>query len=243
MAPEVSSDTPPHLPGCSHMLTQKLMFTAALAASLSLPSRGAAQEARLAPLRLGDRYLEANAGYSWYSPRGGGWGLITGRRVYLTALRAEWIINSNRHLAWGYVGEWTPLAVVQRVNRAETYSCYEGPGGRVCERDVSDQIALGTGISPVGLKMYLNPGGRTRPFAHAAGGGIAFTSEVPVRNSTHFNFTVEYGGGLEFARRDGRAVIVGFRFHHISNGSIGDLNPGLDANVVYLGFKKRRPGG
>ena len=215
------------------------MRTAALVTLALLPSLASGQTAPH-PLTAGDRFLEANAGYSWYSPRGGGWGLITGRHVYLTALRAEWVINSGRHIAWGYVAEWTPLAVVKRTNRAETYSCYETRQGRVCERDASTLLALGTGMSPFGLKLYTNRAGATRPFAHAAVGGIAFTSEVPVQNSTHLNFTVEYGGGIEFARRDGRAAIVGFRFHHISNGSLGDLNPGLDANVVYLGFKKRR---
>lgn len=215
------------------------MRITALVALALLPASLAAQAARH-PLTVGDRFLEANAGYSWYSPRGGGWGLITDRHVYLTGLRAEWVINTGRHVAWGYVAEWTPLAVVKRTNRAETYTCYETGRGRACERDASTVLAVGTGASPLGLKVYANRGSAARPFAHAAFGGIAFSSEVPVRNSTHLNFTVEYGGGIEFARRDGRAAIVGFRFHHISNASLGDLNPGLDANVVYVGFKKRR---
>ena len=211
-----------------------------MSAALLLPALASAQDAGPAPLRLGDRFFEAHAGYSWYSPRGGGWGMITDRRVYLTALRREWVINDGRQVAWSYVGEWTPIAVVQRMRQGETYTCHDDPGGRWCERDRSVQTAIGTGLSPFGLKMYLNPHGKTRPFAHAAAGGIVFSSPVPVQNSTRLNFTVEYGGGLEFVRGNGRAAIVGFRFHHISNGSFGRVNPGLDANVIYVGFKKRR---
>ena len=216
------------------------MRIALIAAALLAPFVGHAQDVGPAPLRLGDRFFEANAGYSWYSPRGGGWGLITGRRVYLTSLRREWVINDGRHVAWGYVGEWTPLAVVQRVHHGETYTCHNDPQGTWCERDRSVQTAVGMGFSPFGLKMYLNPQGKTRPFAHTAAGGILFSSAVPVHNSTRLNFTVEYGGGLEFVGGDGRSGIVGFRFHHISNGSFGQVNPGLDANVIYVGFKKRR---
>ncbi|HYC51141.1 MAG TPA: hypothetical protein VEB19_08545, partial [Gemmatimonadaceae bacterium] len=98
----------------------QIRYAVIAAVVAAMPSVAYGQDARLEPLRHGDRFFEANAGYSWYSPRGGGWGLITGRRVYLTALRAEWVVNSGPHVAWGYVVEWTPLAVVQRVSRAET---------------------------------------------------------------------------------------------------------------------------
>lgn len=194
----------------------------------------------LRPLTQGDRYLEFNAGFSWFSPRGGGWGLITGRRVYLTGVRAEWILDGEGSVGWAYGVEWLPLAVVERTNPREVFACYDTATGRICERDGSARVAVGTGLSPVGLKAYFNQHGRTRLFANASAGGIVFSSEVPVYRSRKFNYMCEYGGGVEFARADGRAVTLGFRFHHISNAASGEVNPGLDANVIYLGLRRLR---
>ena len=35
-------------------------------------------------------------------------------------------------------------------------------------------------------------------------------------------------------------VLLGFKFHHMSNANRGRQNPGIDGNVVYLGLSKTR---
>lgn len=191
-------------------------------------------------LARGDRYLEADVGFSWYSPRGGSWGMITNRRVYLTAVRREWVIEAEGRLAWAYTAEWVPLAVVERTIPQQTLLCYETAEGRVCEVDRSARVALGTGLSPFGIKTYLNPSSSTRFFANASAGMVAFTSHVPVHTSRRLNFMLDYGAGVELVGRDGRALTIGYRFHHVSNAGSGRVNPGLDANIVYLGVRKKR---
>lgn len=209
-------------------------------AALLLASPALAQDAGLHPLSHGDRFLEANAGFSWHSPRGGGWGLITDRRVYLTGVRSEWVMEAEGRLAWSYLVEWVPLAIVERKRSGETLNCYQTPTGRICEVDRSTRVAVGTGLAPFGMKMYVNPSGRLRFFASASAGMIAFSSDVPVYNSRRLNYMLEYGGGVDLVRRDGRAVTIGYRFHHISNAASGRVNPGLDANVVYVGLRRKR---
>lgn len=199
-----------------------------------------AQEARPAAPARGDRFVEANVGFSWYSPRGDHWGLIGNRRVYLTGVRGEWVFAADGILAWSYLAEWVPLAVVERTSASETLNCYRTPQSTVCEVDRSVRVAVGTGAAPAGLKMYLNHGGSRRFFASASGGMIAFSSDVPVRASRRINFMFDYGGGVDFMRRDGRAVTIGYRFHHISNAGSGRVNPGLDANVLYLALRRKR---
>ncbi len=88
--------------------------------------------------------------------------------------------------------------------------------------------------------MYLNRAGNTRFFGNAAAGGLVFSTDVPVYNSRRLNYVFEYGGGVELLRHDGRAVTLGYRFHHISNGSSARINPGLDANILYVGLRRRR---
>lgn len=166
--------------------------------------------------------------------------MISNRRVYLTGVRSEWVLDVSRHLAWAYLAEWVPIAVVERTIAQETLHCYQTTTGGICEVDRSARLAVGTGASPVGFKLYLNHAGSPRFFASGSGGMIAFSSDVPVQSSRRLNFMFDYGGGVDFMLRDGRAATIGYRFHHISNAGSGSVNPGLDANIVYLGFRRKR---
>jgi hypothetical protein len=208
--------------------------------ALTVASPVAAQEARPAGLTLGDRFLEANVGFSWYSPRGDHWGTISNRRVYLTGVRGEWVFARNDAVAWSYLAEWVPLAVVERTSASETLNCHPTPTSQICEVDRSVRVAVGTGAAPLGLKMYFNHAGSSRFFASASGGVIAFSSDVPVRGSRRLNFMFDYGGGVDLSLRDGRSATIGYRFHHISNAGSGRVNPGLDANIIYLGLRRKR---
>jgi hypothetical protein len=199
-----------------------------------------AQEARPAGLVDGDRFLEASVGFSWYSPRGGSWGTISNRRVYFTGVRGEWVFKASSSLAWAYTAEWVPLAVVERTINHETLHCYQTASGGICEVDRSARVAVGTGGSPIGFKLYLNHAGSKRFFASGSGGMIAFSSDVPVHTSRRLNFMFDYGGGVDVVLRDGRAATIGYRFHHISNAGSGQSNPGLDANIVYVGLRRKR---
>lgn len=208
--------------------------------ALIVASPAIAQDVRPRGLTPGDRFLEANVGFSWYSPRGQHWGLISDRRVYLTGVRGEWVFATRGAVAWSYLAEWVPLAVVERTSAGETLRCYPTATSELCEVDRSVHVAAGTGAAPVGLKMYLNQGGERRVFASATGGMIAFSSDVPVRGSRRLNFMFDYGGGVDFVLPDGRAATIGYRFHHISNAGSARVNPGLDANIIYLGFRRKR---
>ena len=41
---------------------------------------------------------------------------------------------------------------------------------------------------------------------------------------------------LEVETGERHAISIGYKFLHISNGFRTDVNPGIDNNVVYLGF-------
>jgi hypothetical protein len=208
--------------------------------ALIVASPVVAQEARPTGLTLGDRFLEVNMGFSWYSPRGDHWGTISNRRVYLSGVRGEWVFAARGPLAWSYLMEWVPLAVVERTSARETVNCHPTPTSQICEVDRSVRVAAGTGASPIGLKLYLNQGRTRRFFASASGGMIAFSSDVPVRGSRRLNFMFDYGGGVDAVLPDGRSATIGYRFHHISNAGSGRVNPGLDANIIYLGLRRKR---
>jgi hypothetical protein len=59
---------------------------------------------------------------------------------------------------------------------------------------------------------------------------------VPIEDAGRFAWVGEAGGGLRFFTSERRAVSVGVRFHHISNGDRQGSNRGLNQFVVYAGF-------
>jgi opacity protein-like surface antigen len=192
-------------------------------------------------LSAGDRFYEGSLGFSWYSPAAHDWGTITHRRIYLTGFRSEWLLETFGQFAVATTMELLPLAIVQRTS-ADTASCYRSPtnGQTICRLDRSANVAFGAGGSPIGLKLYFNRASNVRLFAAGAAGALMFSTDVPVRGSRRLNFTFEYGGGMEILRENGGSVILGYKFHHISNGSTAPLNPGLDANVLFFGVRKQR---
>jgi hypothetical protein len=71
---------------------------------------------------------------------------------------------------------------------------------------------------------------------------VWFTRNMPVPDARRFNFAADAGGGVELLTRDERALVVGYRFHHLSNGGRARQNPGVDMHVLYVGVMRRRPG-
>jgi hypothetical protein len=69
-----------------------------------------------------------------------------------------------------------------------------------------------------------------------------FTRDTPVPDARRFNFTAEGGAGVEIPSRDGRALVVGYKFQHLSNAGTALQNPGFDTHLVYVGVMRRRGG-
>ena len=64
----------------------------------------------------------------------------------------------------------------------------------------------------------------------------ALNKSMPIEDSGQFQFVGEAGGGVRVFTSDKRAVSVGVRFHHISNGDRHGANRGLNNFVIYAGF-------
>jgi hypothetical protein len=65
-------------------------------------------------------------------------------------------------------------------------------------------------------------------------GILGTTNNVPSTGSS-FNFTPQAGGGATVRLNDRRRLMVGLRWHHISNAEIYDGNPGRDSILGYVG--------
>jgi len=92
------------------------------------------------------------------------------------------------------------------------------------------------GVSPLGQKMNFFPRRRVQAYLAANGGLLASTRNIPVDQAELFNFTFEFGGGVEWYAGARRSWAVDYRYHHLSNGYRGIQNPGIDNGVVRLTY-------
>ena len=93
----------------------------------------------------------------------------------------------------------------------------------------------GVGAAPLGLQVNLRVHPRIQPFLSASTGVLYFLDSVPDRRGKSFNFTVDFGAGVQVTLSDRLHLSLGYRYHHLSNGYRGSINPGVDANLFYLG--------
>lgn len=104
--------------------------------------------------------------------------------------------------------------------------------------------AYAFGVTPVGFQLNFRRKATVQPFLTAEAGLLIFNKTIPDDRSPLFpnrfgkklNYTLAGGGGIEFLRGSSRSYIIGFKFHHISNASTGNINPGFDQNVFYFGY-------
>ena len=188
-------------------------------------SNSSAQDARQArsnldespfKLKKGDNEFGVCGGGSWTSPTV--IGTVEERKFLTFGLRYGRIFAASRRVAYEYTIDVIPTAIVFQ------------PAGQ--------SSAYGAGISPIGFKFNFRRHERVKPFVGLSGGFLYFNQPTPVNapGATRFNFTFDFGGGIQVFVQPKKAVTLGYRFQHISNAYISDVNPGLDANVFYAGF-------
>jgi hypothetical protein len=87
------------------------------------------------------------------------------------------------------------------------------------------------------VKYNLLSFGRWMPFWDG-GAGMLWTNLAPriPEESTPFEFELETGPGLSYFLSKTATVTMGVRFHHISNGGIGNRNTGMNAVLPYIGL-------
>lgn len=97
------------------------------------------------------------------------------------------------------------------------------------------QPAYGVGITPIAFRWNFETERRWQPFAELAGGIVRTDRQVP-EGTKRFNFTAQAGIGVRVHVSRGHAVLLGYRFHHLSNGQRAESNPGVNSNLFYAGI-------
>ena len=145
-------------------------------------------------------------------------------------LRYSRVLAANQNVAFSWTIDAVPVAVLSVRRFIVT-----GSGVRR-ERDHT----YGAGLSPIGLKLNFRRSQLVQPFANGTAGFLYFTKDVPQPGAAQFNFTFDFGGGVDFVKNSGRTISVGYKYQHISNGDRSPINPGVDVQMIYVGYSIRR---
>lgn len=95
----------------------------------------------------------------------------------------------------------------------------------------------GAAITPVLFKWNFTSGKKVVPFFEAAGTAIFTSENFPAGDTAKTNFASGAGIGMHIFTRPKQAVKFDVRSVHISNASIGNHNPGVNAALVFnLGY-------
>ncbi len=188
-------------------------------------SNGAASQDLLEP---GKNEFGVWGGGSWLAARVAGTARDT--KLGIVGLRYARVLSSGKVAVLKYTVDVIPSAVLSYPKSEFILTA----SGFAIER--SRPAVHAAGSAPIGVQVNFRPQRRLQPFASISGGCLYFAEKIPDRFGTQFNFTADLGGGIQILSPSHQALTIGYKLHHISNAERGDINPGFDSNLFYVGF-------
>lgn len=99
------------------------------------------------------------------------------------------------------------------------------------------ETATGGIVNPLVAKWNFVSAHRASPFFEVIGGAIFTNKDFPPGDTASINFNSGAGVGINIFRSSNRSVAFDVRALHISNASIGNHNPGVNASLQFtLGY-------
>lgn len=155
------------------------------------------------------------------------------RKLFLLNLQYARTLFATTPFTFKYTAEIVPVALQSQPTEIQLIN-----GNNVINRAAT---VYGAGASPIGFQG--NFGRKAiQPFTNGSVGFLYFRQQVPVIDSSQFNYTITIGFGAQYFRRSGKTFSFGWKYDHISNKGQANRNPGIDSSVFYAGFSVVRLG-
>jgi len=91
-------------------------------------------------------------------------------------------------------------------------------------------------LSPLAFRASFLPRSRLQPIVGANAGIAVSSRDLPMFDTSAFNFTFGVGAGFQLWRSPGRASLIEYRFQHFSNADIGYNDPGIDSQMIHVSY-------
>lgn len=164
------------------------------------------------------------------------------RDYYMTGLRIGRTMHSSRRLAFDYFIDLVPW--IRSTNNPVRYTseetCTLWNGLLRCrESEVMETATTrGYAVTPVGLQMRALRGGPVEIVVGASFGAAMYDQRIPDPGEKRLNFMGDVTLGVQVPTELGVTVLAGVRQNHTSNANTGEVNPGLEARVLYVGLTR-----
>jgi hypothetical protein len=112
-----------------------------------------------------------------------------------------------------------------------------GPGYAATETfTCGRRTAYAQGFSPVGVRLSGATRHRLQPTMSVLGGYMFSPKPIPTSGAGSFNFTLEFGAGVEYFRSATRSFRLEYQIQHYSNGDTASDNAGVDSGFFKLTY-------
>jgi hypothetical protein len=147
-------------------------------------------------------------------------------------LRYGRVFAARKSVAFEWTIDAVPLAILSNDRFTPVPS---GTGVQNMRKSV-----YGAGLSPIGVKFNFRRQHRIQPFGGVTGGFRYFREDVPTAAALRLKFTADLSGGIQIINGSRRALTIGYKYQHLSNGGRSPVNPNVDVQMVYAGFSMFR---
>jgi opacity protein-like surface antigen len=134
----------------------------------------------------------------------------------------------------------TPQAVLQCVPFQRNFSFIDPTTGVLFAGTVqttcSRRWTYAQGLSPAGTRINLMPHRRLEPTGSFLVGYLLSAKRIPIDSAGSFNFTFEFGAGLEYFQSPSRSIRLEYQIQHFSNAYTAAANPGVDTGLFKLTY-------
>jgi hypothetical protein len=154
-------------------------------------------------------------------------GTTKDRELFLLNLQYARTVLVTRPLTLKYRADIVPVALEFQATQLYIVDGkpFMNPGG----------VIYAAGTNPIGFQANVG-NQKVQPFGDGSLGFLYFHRQMPVVGSSQFNFNIAIGFGVQWFVRPGRALMFGWKYHHLSNDYQARFNPGVDSGVFYVGF-------
>ena len=157
-----------------------------------------------------------------------------GRKLALGSFRWGRVFGTVKGITYQYLFEAMPVATAIRNEVQNPFYTTDGKNGQ--RFATVRENTYGAAIHPAGFRFVFLPSRRLKPFVQTSAGFIFSRKPIPIPKSPSYNFSGDFGGGVMYSFDRERTINIGYRYFHISNMNIGEINPGYNANVFYIGY-------
>jgi len=101
------------------------------------------------------------------------------------------------------------------------------------------QDSYAAAVSPLGVRISAMPRWRVQPGFAIDMGFVLSARNIPVDDADKFNFMFGFGPGVQLYTSPQASLRMEYMYRHVSNGSLGDVNPGIDQGIFRLTISRR----